>query len=450
MPESLFTLEVIGGPMDGLRCSLTGSQVTIGRKVGRTMTLDLDRKVSNMHADAIAEGPNWCLLDLESRNETWVDGKWLEPGHKHPLEVGQVILMASTIIQVFPSQESDGYSVGHNQLGQEEALQAYPMTESLKECLTALNSSMRVRGYFGSAELFEALVNQEAGILERNFDCIKMIGAYDNWKALGTWLISKRLDPLYNIDPNTIIIPPRVWRLLDMASAEKTMEINPCGLLQAMLDEGRSIPARYMAHDSTFMDAFRLIPPRTHVPEPYDIQSAKIEQEGQNSQINTFSNGEPTSMPQTGALDEETRFWREHVQQFEKAILSFIQEALLPGVPMANFCLPPFDERIGEMIKGDTYDKAILRNYINALKIALMDILAAYRGGAQELQNEIEMRIRESLPANYKSTGLWPRDKTRDVADSVLETLKTAKLEALADRIIQNRIRSIFQRRDGN
>ena len=63
-------LEVIGGPMDGLR-GLIDKKGTIGRKVGNALSLALDEEVSGRHAEILKEGHDWCIRDLNSTNGTF-------------------------------------------------------------------------------------------------------------------------------------------------------------------------------------------------------------------------------------------------------------------------------------------------------------------------------------------------------------------------------------------
>ncbi len=65
-------IEVVGGPMDGLRCTVRGSVVTIGRSESNNLVLALEPTISTRHARIVREANHYWLEDLGSRNGTFL------------------------------------------------------------------------------------------------------------------------------------------------------------------------------------------------------------------------------------------------------------------------------------------------------------------------------------------------------------------------------------------
>jgi pSer/pThr/pTyr-binding forkhead associated (FHA) protein len=73
--EPSLRVEVVGGPMDGLRKTVAGSVLTLGRDEASDLTLPLDVSVSTRHARIVREKDHFWLEDLESRNGTFLGDK---------------------------------------------------------------------------------------------------------------------------------------------------------------------------------------------------------------------------------------------------------------------------------------------------------------------------------------------------------------------------------------
>ena len=65
-------LEVVGGPMDGLRHRATNTSFTVGRGPTNDLALHLDTRVSARHARIVQEGHHYWLEDLGSSNGTYI------------------------------------------------------------------------------------------------------------------------------------------------------------------------------------------------------------------------------------------------------------------------------------------------------------------------------------------------------------------------------------------
>ncbi len=67
-----ISIEVVGGPMDGLRNRVEAAKFTIGRDTGNDLALVVDPMVSGRHARITREGHHYWLVDLGSRNGVYI------------------------------------------------------------------------------------------------------------------------------------------------------------------------------------------------------------------------------------------------------------------------------------------------------------------------------------------------------------------------------------------
>lgn len=78
LPEApaplLASIEVLSGPLKGLRFRLTRPTAEIGRAPGCDVQL-ADESISGRHASLVQRGNSWTILDLNSRNGTLVEGE---------------------------------------------------------------------------------------------------------------------------------------------------------------------------------------------------------------------------------------------------------------------------------------------------------------------------------------------------------------------------------------
>lgn len=74
IPERVehICVEVVGGPMDGLRNRVETTAFTIGRDSGNDLALVVDPMVSARHAVISREGHHYWLVDLDSRNGVYL------------------------------------------------------------------------------------------------------------------------------------------------------------------------------------------------------------------------------------------------------------------------------------------------------------------------------------------------------------------------------------------
>ncbi len=74
IPEraSHISVEVVGGPMDGLRNRVEKTEFLIGRDPANDLALVVDTMVSARHARISREGHHYWLDDLDSRNGVYL------------------------------------------------------------------------------------------------------------------------------------------------------------------------------------------------------------------------------------------------------------------------------------------------------------------------------------------------------------------------------------------
>jgi len=93
-------IEILGGPMDGLRKSISRSECLIGRAEDNDLCLGLDPTVSSHHARLIRSGGECWLEDLQSRNGTLVSGEQVLG--RRLLAPGALMTIGCTTIEFMP------------------------------------------------------------------------------------------------------------------------------------------------------------------------------------------------------------------------------------------------------------------------------------------------------------------------------------------------------------
>ena len=100
MVPDYIQLEVIGGPMDGERCRLAKSTVTLGRGPQSDFCLHLDPTVSMSHARIVREGTHFWLDDLESSNGTYIGDERIR--QRTLIGPGALFALGKTLLEFMP------------------------------------------------------------------------------------------------------------------------------------------------------------------------------------------------------------------------------------------------------------------------------------------------------------------------------------------------------------
>lgn len=93
-------VEVLGGPMDGLRNRVSAPTFRIGREVENDLALTLDPMVSAHHAKIVREGNHYWLEDLESRNGVYLGDQRL--GERVLIGAGTAFVVGRTELEFMP------------------------------------------------------------------------------------------------------------------------------------------------------------------------------------------------------------------------------------------------------------------------------------------------------------------------------------------------------------
>jgi pSer/pThr/pTyr-binding forkhead associated (FHA) protein len=100
MEPDYIQLEVIGGPMDGERCRLAKTTVTLGRGRHSDFCLHLDPTVSTSHARIVREGTHFWLKDLESSNGTYIGDERIRQATL--IGPGALFALGHTLLEFMP------------------------------------------------------------------------------------------------------------------------------------------------------------------------------------------------------------------------------------------------------------------------------------------------------------------------------------------------------------
>ncbi len=95
-----MSVEVVGGPMDGLHNRVEKPSFTIGRDLDNDLSLTMDPMVSGHHARIVREGGHYWLEDLDSRNGTQLGDQRLS--ERVLISPGTTFTVAQTLLEFMP------------------------------------------------------------------------------------------------------------------------------------------------------------------------------------------------------------------------------------------------------------------------------------------------------------------------------------------------------------
>ena len=100
-------LHVINGRFERTEFPLEEDVVLVGRSPETHIRLN-DLSVSRSHMKILRRGDGYRILDLESRNGTWVDGRRIEPNIEVPVTDGQHISVGNILVTIGRIYETEG------------------------------------------------------------------------------------------------------------------------------------------------------------------------------------------------------------------------------------------------------------------------------------------------------------------------------------------------------
>ena len=101
LTRGMSVIVVQRGPEIGQRFELAGERLTVGRSAEADIMLD-DVTVSRHHAEFVADGDGWALVDMGSLNGTYVNRQSVE---RHQLESGDMIQIGKFRLQYLHADE---------------------------------------------------------------------------------------------------------------------------------------------------------------------------------------------------------------------------------------------------------------------------------------------------------------------------------------------------------
>ena len=405
-----FVLEVLGGPMDGLRLNLSKEMTTtrIGRQVGNNLTLPFDMTISRWHATIRKEGLDHYLIDEHSVSGTYLDGKRIK---KIKIEPGMIFLVGGTIIEVTGQPLADKNVVIENKYFENPAI-VYRFSDQLKGVWESLYSGENEKKYGSITGFFQ----QPAFYRIKNlasYRCIQQLCRFDSRKIVSDWIDRCGIKPKYwFIQENVYLTAPRMWHVLDMASHGNTKKIGFYDFIQAVLNEKKSLAARILLKDDVFIWNFKN---RFHKKE---IQKKTV------------------SHPKTDPVQD---LLLSSLRKFETIISGFIEDAINAGISRGRPAIKM--SKLTIAADPEKTDQTVLRNQLKTLEKNLVAILAAHRDSLRLFEKELGNRISAVLNQD-KSKGLFPLPDSDDrVSKAVRSILKESELEGLSDRIVRQTIK---------
>lgn len=256
-----ISIEVKGGPQDGLRHVGAGPEIHIGRSPGgrgkppNDLILSKDSYSSSSHARVFHEDGRWFMQDLGSTNFSKVRGKTLK-GDSPPelLETGEHFVVGNTVLE-FSDKPRRMPETGSGSTPVPSAA-ARMMLERARQ-LAAKSCST-----FVSVEhVFAVLAESDAPVVADFFSNAKLNPAevarqaleYDRWTGPLTWIgrgALYKVESPRSVDPKDVAETPRGGTLLAIAekarSQTKAPSIEPMHLLTAILQEGGSVAVKVL------------------------------------------------------------------------------------------------------------------------------------------------------------------------------------------------------------
>ncbi len=411
--ESTLALEVLDGPMDGLRSCIrqNAAAVQIGRQVGNHLTLPFDMTISRWHAMVKKEGREHYLIDEKSVSGTWVEGKRIE---KLKIEPGTLFLAGGTIIEVIELPVSQD-SIAFKEEYLDNPLEIYEFENTLKEIWVSLRQE---REYIDISSVFQMSAFQRLKKLSR-YDGIKNLSRPDSRQVISSWMGQCDIHPRYRFfHQDQCITPPRMWHILDDASDGNKRPISLIRFIEAVLSEGRSTAARALKRDTAFIQALK------------------------NKFSTPHKKNKPSQSPVGDAnrLDPLKPLLADALIQIETIISGFIEDAMSSGLAKGESLSS--QRGLNFETPMDTTEQSDLSDRLKRLEKNLVAVLAAHRDALTLFEKELKRRIYHVLE-NQDNKGLFTGLSSSDsaVSNAVKRVLKDVELEGLSDQIVRHTIK---------
>ena len=444
-------LEVIGGPMDGLR-GLINKKGTVGRKVGNSLSLALDEEVSGRHVEIVKEGHDWCVRDLNSTNGTFHLNEKLQAGKSYPLKMNDVLLIGATVLQIDPGGEGEE-CIPVNEASFSDPRTLYTMTPGLNHVWNSLFSASEegpdTDRYFCDVDrLFIVMMESASETRNAGYDCVGQVKAPGRYQILAKWLASASVDNSFRGQTGALTVASRVWKVMNLAAERKQGTIGIGDILGAILEEGGSLSARYMRKDKPFMEAFgpklrRGASDRTVIDL---VRTAK------KSPAPVVPQTPPPSMQAAAVPQGESAVvddtWKVFGQRLERLVVGFLADAINPVASQQNFRPPGLEMNLEEVLASGAGDRSLLgqqrmKRYLDTLYNLLVVILASQHDGYKFYADSLCTTL-ESMVAEIKEGRSLLGKKTVDVEELLLK-IKAARRKMDTEGVSETIVRDIIK-----
>jgi hypothetical protein len=462
-------VEVIGGPMDGLRGRIV-SQGTIGRKVGNSLSLALDNEVSGRHAEIVREGHDWCVRDLKSTNGTFLANEKIRAGRSYPLKVNDVLLVGSTIMQISPGMEGKEH-VCFSDSNFEDPRMQFLMTPGLKQVWDHLFASVEiehtVNRYFCDVDRLFTFLMEVAGEERRlGYECVSWINSPGRYQVLAKWLVHIPIANSFVADTGSLTVAPRVWQVMNLAADRKKEAIGIGDILGAILEEGGSLAARYMRQDRLFMEAFGMklrrgasdrtvmdIVRKGKKNRVLPVSAEGVQGvEGQQLMEASALSCQEVPLPSVSSGLDDT--WKVFGQRLERLVSGFLADAINPVASQQDFRPPGLEVKLDEVLAAGSEDSNVLnpkvKKYLDTLYNLLVIILASQRDGYKALGDSFCTMLESTATeiVNGKSAMLSIGKKSVDVEELMIKVkagLRRMEGEGVSETIVRDIIKKKIQ-----
>lgn len=406
-----LALEVVGGPMDGLRTLIRdrNAQTLLGRQVGNHLSLPFDMTISRWHARVAKEGNDYYLTDENSLSGTWVDGSRI---NKIKLFSGMVLMVGGTIVEVIEISASKG-NIFMEETFFNDPLEIYRFSDFLAGILKKLRQQQN--NYLTLSNIFQHSEFRGHKNLNR-YDGIKKLSSVEFKKEISRWT-GREATPKYRfLNKDQFITPARIWSVFDIASKNNTKKINTLQFIEAVLTEQRSHTARILRRDPLFIKS---VAEKSFDPPPKMTR--------------------PRSIP--GESDPLIEILAGAIIKIERIISGFIEDAVSSGLGKGESCRPDLDLKAAAKNLNQTA-QSDLSDRIEILEKNMVALLAAHRDALASFEKELGNRIYRAMEQE-EHKGKFPAISSSgaNVSSAVKRVLKEAQLEGLSDHIVRNAIK---------
>lgn len=457
-----IAVEVIGGPMDGLRSLITGKG-SVGRKVGNALSLALDDEISGRHLEIVKEGHDWCARDLNSTNGTWLTNEKLQPGHSYPLKMQDVLLLGSTVLLVDAWHEGEA-NVPFTDFSFNDPRTYYTMTPGLGHVwnqLYLVADEDRTGGFYCDIDrLFVAMMESAAETNEAGYACVAQVKTPSRYQILAPWLQQAPAGIGRSQQMGALTVASRVWKVLNLVAERKNGAFGIGDILGAILEEGGSLAARYMRKDAVFMEDFgaklrRGASDRTVIDIVRTARKGGVTAFAGPPDMQPGAEGQPAAATFVGTAVTMppmlTTIWQGFAQRLERLVTGFLADAVNPlGTPQ-GYRPPGLEKCLADLLAETATDPAQqeqrVKQYMDSLYNLLVVILASQHDGYKVLGDTLCEMLAQAVSDKKDNRSLLQLGKSSIDIDELETRIKAVRRQVETDGINEDIVRGIIRKK---